>query len=395
MICKQNNHFSHKYQLNLDRIPTKASDRVSLGILLPGLLFSLIFICIGIYDIFLGGQEVNVLFEEFAALEDSSNSYNSFINPHFFDGVIILLGLSNIISLFMSYLRYKKIYFDGKNIEIIYRSSLGKKTKIKEALKNYEGVRFRIEFLQFGIVNRNKYIIELYHKDLCKVAPLYISTSSKDIRNIWERYVKYFKKPGIINTDEGEVVRSFKDIDKSISAQYKAGLITDDYDFYEALPDNISYVRKRDKLVIKGHKIVWDAYNFVAWFFVLTFSVVYLIFLLRMPILEQKIGALQTSLIYSAAFSVLLASVWLLFRKEKLVIKKHKIVHTYKYMLFSTKHDEINKKDIEAIEIFVNPVSGRRCLSISSQNKSIIFGKKLPIKDLKWVKKLIIHEVIS
>ena len=43
----------------------------------------------------------------------------------------------------------------------------------------------------------------------------------------------------------------------------------------------------------------------------------------------------------------------------------------YKYMLFSTKHDEMNKKDIESVEIFINPFSGRRCLSIESKEKNI------------------------
>ena len=395
MTCKLANHFSNKYQLSLDKLPTKASDRVSLSILLPGMLFSFIFICIGIYDLSFSNNESNLLFKEFAALEDSSGVYNSFINPCFFDVAIILLGLGNIISLLTAYLRYKKIYFDGKTVEIIHRTPTGKKIRTKDSLKNYEGVRFRIEFLQFGLVSRNKYIIELLHKDVCKVAPLYISTSGKDIRKIWEYYVKALKKPAILNTDEGEVVRDFKDVDKPLSSQYKAGIINDDYDFYEPIPDNISYVRKRDKLVIKGHKIIWDAYNFVAWFFIIVFSAVYLILFTQLEHFSQKYNILGVFAFYIVSLALLLSAIWILFRKEKIVIKKQKIVHTYKYMLFSTKHDEMNKKDIESVEIFINPFSGRRCLSIESKEKNITFGKKLPLKDLQWVKKLIIHEVIS
>ncbi len=395
MNCAAADHFSHKYELPLGKIPTKSSDRISLGILLPGLLFSFLMVCLGVYDLFYGGAEANALFEEFAALEDSSGNYHSFISPVFFDAVVILLGLGSIISLIFSYIRYKKIFFDGKKIKIIYRSALGKKASVLAPLADYEGVRFRIAFLQCGVVSRNKYIIELYHKDPEKIAPLYISTSGKNIREIWENYAKKLKKPGMINTDEGEVVRSFKDVDKSLRKQYNAGLIADDYDFYAPLPENISYVRKRDKVVIKGHKIVWDAYNFLAWFFIFVYSAAYLSVLFQLPVVLENFGAWKTAGLFAGGFAVLLASIWLLFRKEKLVIKKRKIVHTYKYMLFSTKHDEMDKDDIEAVDIMVNPVSGRRCLSISSAKKTIAFGKKLPLKDLQWVKKMLVHEVVS
>ena len=77
------------------------------------------------------------------------------------------------------------------------------------------------------------------------------------------------------------------------------------------------------------------------------------------------------------------------------LIKKDKIVNTHKYMLFSTKHDEIPKTAIEAIDITENPASGRYFVSVISDEKSITFGAKLPIKDLRWVKKFLIHEVIK
>lgn len=92
---------------------------------------------------------------------------------------------------------------------------------------------------------------------------------------------------------------------------------------------------------------------------------------------------------------IIITAVFILFRKEKLIIKKDKIVNTHKYMLFSTKHDEIPKTAIEAIDITENPASGRYFVSVISDEKSITFGAKLPIKDLRWVKKFLIHEVIK
>ena len=75
--------------------------------------------------------------------------------------------------------------------------------------------------------------------------------------------------------------------------------------------------------------------------------------------------------------------------------KKDKIVNTHKYMLFSTKHNEVMKPDIEAIEVTENPATGRYFVSIISDNRTITFGAKLPIKTLQWIKRFLIHEVIK
>ena len=63
-------------------------------------------------------------------------------------------------------------------------------------------------------------------------------------------------------------------------------------------------------------------------------------------------------------------------------------------MLFSTKHNEMMKKDIEAIEVTENPLTGRYYVSIISDNNTITFGAKMAIKDLQWIKKFLIHEII-
>ena len=95
-----------------------------------------------------------------------------------------------------------------------------------------------------------------------------------------------------------------------------------------------------------------------------------------------------------AGILIIVVALQILFRKEKLVIKKHKIVNTHKYMLFSTKHNEIMKKDIEAIEVTQNPSTGRCFVSIISEDNTITFGAKMSIKDLQWIKRFLIHEII-
>ena len=76
-------------------------------------------------------------------------------------------------------------------------------------------------------------------------------------------------------------------------------------------------------------------------------------------------------------------------------VKRDKIVNTYKYMLFSIKHDEIRKDEIESVDVTFNPATERYFVAIISDNKTIIYGKKLPISDLKWVKKFLINEIVK
>ena len=78
----------------------------------------------------------------------------------------------------------------------------------------------------------------------------------------------------------------------------------------------------------------------------------------------------------------------------KVLYQKDKIVNTHKYFLFSTKHDELYKKDIKGVYVTLNPATDRYFVTITSSEKNIIFGKKLPISDLKWVKNFLVEQII-
>ena len=177
-IYKTAHHYSHCFALNVDKLPTKNSDRIALRILYPGLFFGILLAALGLFDLWF-------VFD--SSMRETSADY-IWINPLFMDAVFILLGCGIVFKLLASYLCYRKIFFDGKSVTIVDRKLGGKKITYKENLKNYDGVEMRIEFFQFGILNRNRYIIELKNKNIHKIAPLYISTSSKNIRQIWKNY---------------------------------------------------------------------------------------------------------------------------------------------------------------------------------------------------------------
>ena len=386
-------HFSHSFELKLDTLPTKKSDRIALSILYPGLFFGAILVLLGVYELFNGFKHGSSAFDDISP--DATVAFEPLISPWLFDSVIIVIGLGIIFSLILSYIRYKKIFFDGKTVEVVHRPAFGDKKGFKDKLENYEGVRFRIEFFQFGFLNKNKYIIELYQKNHNKTVPLYISTSDKNIRRIWEYYARQLKLPALIMTDEGMAVRKVEDLDKSLRELAAQGLVENHYNSRAPLPPSLALVRKRDKTVIKTRKIIWDAYNIIAWVAIFLFGGI----LLAASLSDEFGTETGRNPFVLAAYIIgilgILASVWVLFRKDKIVIKPHKIIIVHKFMLFSRKNNELVKDDIESIDVAFTPATERYFVAISSDNKTMVFGKKLPIEDLRWVRQFLINDVVS
>ena len=256
---------------------------------------------------------------------------------------------------------------------MVHRPAFGDKKGFKDKLENYEGVRFRIEFFQFGFLNKNKYIIELYHKNHNKTVPLYISTSDKNIRRIWEYYARQLKLPALIMTDEGMAVRKVEDLDKSLRELAAQGLVENHYNSRAPLPPSLALVRKRDKTVIKTRKIIWDAYNIIAWVAIFLFGGI----LLAASLSDEFGTETGRNPFVLAAYIIgilgILASVW----------------------VFSRKNNELVKDDIESIDVAFTPATERYFVAISSDNKTMVFGKKLPIEDLRWVRQFLINDVVS
>lgn len=386
-------HFSHKMVLELDKTPTKTSDRTSWKILFPGAFFGTTLLLLGFYELLNGFHHTNSAFDSLPTI-DSATQYQPLINPIFFDIIFMIVGLGILLASIASYVRFKKIFFDGKSVSVVYRPTFGERVAWKESIKNYQGIRFRIEFFQFGFMNKNRYIVELYHKDANKIVPLYISTSEKNVRKIWEHYARQLNMPALMDTDSGLSSREVKNLDRSIKEMAELGYVIDDYDAYDCLPTTIAYTRKKDKIVLKARKIVWDAYNIMAWIAISIIAVAVIVMSLNFESFRQNFSTSTFTTMSISSVVIIVFAIFGLFRKEKLVLKKDKIVNTHKYMLFSTKHDEIPKNEIETIDVTLNPSSGRYYVSIISDEKTIIFGAKLPIEDLCWVKKFLIHEVI-
>lgn len=374
-------HYSHCFALKIDQLPTKNSDRIALRILYPGMLFGLLLAALGVFDLFSA-----YLPDEKSALSFSQQGVDTWFSPIFFDLVIFAVGIGIVFKLFAGYLCYRKIFFDGTNITIVDRAFGGKKTTYKEKLENYEGVQLRIEFFQFGFWNRNRYIIELRHKNLHKVAPLYISMNGRNIRKIWKDYAKKLNLPAIVFKN-GDITKiDIEDLDKPLQTLAREGKISNTFDINSPLPKETVLVRKRDKKVIKVSHVIWDAYNIILLAF---------LFMLWCGLFAFILSGRICPVSGFISGAVLLWLTTLHFRRDKIAVKKDKLVIVHKFPLRNFKNDELLKKDIEAIEVTENPATGRSFLSIYSNSKMVIFGKKLPLQDLQWVRAFLINDIIK
>lgn len=383
-------HFSNNLEINYNKNTAYLTDRIKFKAVMPGIVFGLLLAVLGFYEWFNsfgnGGKEL-------IPVNDGVALYKPLVAVWFFDLCFLILGLSLFITSLLLYIRYNKYIIRNNSVIIIKRPVFREKIILQEDLDKYTGVRFRIEFMESGFLTQNRYIVELYNNNPEKTIPLYITKSAKKVRLKWKEYAKKFKLPAMINTDEGLKKIELKNLNKSLANQVKLGFVEDKYDPYENLPSTVTFVRKQDKMVLKVRKIVWDVYNFIAWFTLFIISVASIFVWVN---LDAFTGTLSSTLYILSfiALAIVIISIQILFRKEKLVIKKHKIVNTHKYMLFSTKHNEMMKKDIESIEVTENPLTGRYYVSIISDSNTITFGAKMNIQDLQWIKKFLIHEII-
>ena len=91
-------HFSYHFELDLDKIPTKQSDRIAFGLLFPGLLCALFLIILALFELFHGVRP-----------ENPSDIVPFWFSLTAFDFALIALGLWISIKIFMTYFRYKKV----------------------------------------------------------------------------------------------------------------------------------------------------------------------------------------------------------------------------------------------------------------------------------------------
>ena len=120
-------HLSYDYQLKLDEVPAKQDDRMPLKVVMPGIVLGFLMAVIGLAELAGGMYDPESLGYEL----------DPDIRPPLFshtavDTAFIILGLGIIIGAVVSYIRYKKIFFNGKTFSVDLRGVFGENELFRE-----------------------------------------------------------------------------------------------------------------------------------------------------------------------------------------------------------------------------------------------------------------------
>ena len=112
-------------------------------------------------------------------------------------------------------------------------------------------------------------------------------------------------------------------------------------------------------------------------------------------LLKNFIGIVGFSALLSISAGLILGILVNLFSKDVLVIKPDDIILGHNFAMIRANLQSIPKEDVESVDIGHNPISGRYYLSIIAHRDSIVFGKNMPLDDLRRIRGSIIREIVK
>ena len=306
-----------------------------------------------------------------------------------------MLGLLMIVLSVVAMIRRKKVFFDGESVKVEHQRLFGEPVVETDHLYNYLGVLLKVEYYQIGLINRNRYIIELYHKEKNKRIPLYISTSGDEVRKIWEYYAAKLKMPALFMTDHGLVSRHYNELNKTLKEMSKRWHLNALYREEDHVPPSIQYKSKKDKVVLKERRLYFDVYTNLASLSVILLGALFVLMLAYYPLVVSYIGVLGLIALLLMCLAGGLLIMFGVCSKDVLIITKKEVVLGHNVAFLRTDAVFLPKEDIESADIGHNPITDRYYLSIISHDNNIVFGKNMPIEDLRWIRGCVIREIVK
>lgn len=385
-------HYSYKFKFDIEKLPAQKKDRISGRLAFWGLVFGLAFLALAAFEafaLFYYGTEDVYKF-------DSPTNFSSdeiLMQRYVFDSIAFVLGLIIVAVSVFALCRHKTIYFDGENIKITYKTPFCTPKVVTEALYNYLGVLLRVEYYQLGLISRNRYIIELYHQQKDKRVPLYISTSSRDVRRNWEYYSAKLKLPALFMTDHGLISRHHSELNKTLKDMADKWHLNSLYRDNTRVPTTLKCKKTPEKIILKERRLFFDIYTVLAFFGVVVLGALAVYAGINYQYILPIIGLGGLSTLMLICGITILLSLVIIFSKDVLVITNNGILLGHNVLFLRRDSDFIYKDQIAAVDIGHNPTTERYYLSIISNEQSLIFGKNMPIDDLRWVRGFIIKEL--
>jgi hypothetical protein len=117
--------------------------------------------------------------------------------------------------------------------------------------------------------------------------------------------------------------------------------------------------------------------------------------LMYYPYVIPYIGVLGVITVLLLCFMAIMFISFGIFSKDVLVITKNEVVLGHNVSFLRTDVEFLPKEDIESVDIGHNPITDRYYLSIISHDNNIVFGKNMPIEDLRWIRGCVIREIVK
>ena len=385
-------HYSYNFKLDISKLPVIQKDKVSGKLGFYGMFFGVLFIILGFFDLVYSFIDSGNSYE--FSLPNNLSGNDLKIRRYLFDILLLIFGTIVVVLSVMSFKRYKDIFFDGERIRIVYRSFFGEMHEEEENLFSYLGVLLTVEYYQFGLINKNRYIIELYHKDKNKRVPLYISTNDRDIRKIWEYYAENLRMPALFMTDKGLISRHYTQLDRTLKDMSKKWHLNSLYSC-ENVPTSIKCHFKENKTIVKANNLFFDIYSILSLCGVFILGSLLGYALCSLDIVIDYMGYIGFSLFMLVCLVIIFASLIFLLSKDVLIVTNNNVILGHNILFLKMNSDYLSKDDIVSVDIGHNPLTDRYYLSVITNNRSFVFGKNMPIEDLRWVRGFIIREVIK
>lgn len=147
--------------------------------------------------------------------------------------------------------------------------------------------------------------------------------------------------------------------------------------------------------MIKIHKTFFDAYSFLSAFAIIVFGALLIYAGINHNVMENHVSPNLLLMFYAFLLSVILYSLLNLFIKDIIILAHNQIIVFRKIGLLKIRDGIIDLKDIKGIDINYTPTADRYFLAIISDKNTIFIGNKLPVDGLRWIRSVIINEIIG
>ena len=384
-------HYGQKFYLDTTALPAKSIDRVSPYVLFFGFLFGRFFfgggVCLLTFDTISGTTDLDTI------VANGAFKPHQFISTETFGWLMMILGAGLVLVSTFFDMRFKIISFDGNMVSVRDYPFIGRPNSFEEKLSNYAGVRLRLKFCQYGILNKNKFIIELYHKDNSKIVPLYISTNSKKVRRLWRDFALEFHLPPIHISDKGMVSHSIRDMERPYPDVVKSWHLPQNFLSGKTHSQNFVAKQKQDKKMIKMKHFIYDFYSNLNVAVIVILGALFCYGVYSRKILMLYLPQYVIFLFYIALLTLVIYAYLNLIVRDIILVHNQKIIVFRKILGISYQDTIIPFAKLKGIDISYTPTTDRYALNLLTDKDVVTVFNKLSPEDLRWIRGFLVSEI--